>query len=357
MYYGEEQDLFQNNGSSLYEWVDQGVDFISEPFDNNSSFFEFAGSQFDRFNIPITQTLGEELFACVARNLSIVYGYDDPYMLFWGSSDVDKTSEWMEYSYEISECGVNSFSHEAEPQMLETYRYSPGQDEEFFNEYIQKPGLDALPYYISQTIEVTLGEYFPFGDWDTPYEWISKEAYSELLKLCSGVDHNGNPITDTEKVKGYYEIALWSAILWSMGPLGRSWRYDAIDTFRLCYDHGSCILYEGLLYTPDNYTRILRPPKSCHICNVHAWCVEFTQDGDVTRFICEGCLNGSFSRAGTGRCGTKRCSYVQCPNHPDHTLDKYGIYKHLRDHGQRRSLVGSNPRPSLIGQNSRKLLQ
>ena len=367
MYYGQEQSMYCDVEPQMYNWLQDGTEIVSNAFDTDPSFFEFAGSQFERFGIPITQKCAEELFATVARALTYVYAYHEPYLLFWDCSDVDITNEWREYSYEIVDHTDSEYSHEADPQMLETYQYSQGKDEVFFNAHLQMPGLKALPAHIYEALDIIIDDITtdalplhrhycnPF--WESPLEGLSSEAENELKDLCSVIDTDGNVRIDGDKVRGYYEITLWSAILWSMGPLGRRWRYSSIDIFRLCYDHGSCILYEGLLYSPDFYTTIMRPPKSCHICGVHAWCVEFTQDGDATRYVCEGCLNGAFSKPGSGRCGTKKCHHVQCPNHPDHTMDEYGYLKHLSGHGQLRGLAGNKPNFNLFGSESKKLLR
>ena len=355
MYYGNEQEMYEGGQSQMYEWCNQGADMVSDDFADDPSYMDFVGSQFERFNIPITQMVAEELFKAVARNVCYVIAHHESYLLYWDCSDVNITDEWKEVAYEITDPREPDFSHEADPELIETYRLIEGQDEEFFDEYIQKPGLKALPDHVYWAVEVVVDD-IDIGGYQGFHEWMNDDATRGLEELCLVKDLEGNLFVDRDRLKAYHELAIWAAILWVMGPLAKEWRYKNIDLFRLCYDHGSCILYESLLYSPEYYTTIMRPPKSCHICGVHSWCVELTQDGEATRFICEGCLNGAFSKEGSGRCGTKRCGYVQCPNHPEHTMDEYGYLNHLRGHGQLRGLAGKKSGP-MFGSTDRKLLK
>lgn len=342
--YHSDEELVQDGTPQLDEWFMGGGDNILETeFENDLSYRDFMAEQFERFKVPLTQKAGEGLLAFAAGVITHVLGSTDPYVMFWETTDVVMTEDWCKFAYQLSD---GSYDFEIDPETLETFEYRPGLDEKFFSEALVMPGLEALPY--------SLGEYVQDAIWChgevTPRELLSGEAADELEELCSFRDEHGVLCIDEKKTYAYFELSCWAAVLWALGPLGKRWRYHASPIHRACYDHGSCIIHDVSIYDPTSYIKLERDPRSCYVCGVSAWCVEITQDGDVTRNICEHCLNSAFGDPrNLTMCGTKQCHHVACPNHLAHTNAKDGYWMSVRGGGQLHGMGGGTPVKGLGG--------
>lgn len=333
MYHGD-HELEQE--SQIYDWFQGGgCELITRSFTEEPSYIELVAEQFERFNVPLTQTLGEELIRFSGNVVEHVLGCMEPYAMFWNTTDVVLTDEWREYCFQMNQTPHlhDGGSFEIDPEKLETFRHCEGLDQVFFDNHIIKPGLQALPYCLGDTIESALWDEYIYLSMQ---EMISGEAMLELEDLCLV---NANEV-DRTRMKAYFELGCWSASLWALGPMGRDWRYASHEIFAACYSEGACIIYDGLIYDRSSYIQLERPPRSCYICGVSAWCVEFTLDGDVTRQICESCLNSGLGLGSERGCGTKYCHHVACPNHPAHTTERGGYWMSVRGRGQLSGLAG-----------------
>lgn len=327
MYYG---DVPLESESQIYDWFQEGNELITLSFSNNLSYGEFFAEQFERFKIPVTQKLGEELISICASVVEYVLGCLEPYAMFWDTTDVVLTEEWRECCFQLADYYRPEVGVELDPERLETYRHIPGKDEEFFQEALAHPGLQALPFSIGDHILDALdGGYF-----DSPLESLTREALEELEDLCLITDCDGLPVVDSDRMKSYFQLGCWAAVLWALGPLGKKWRGDSHEIFAACYNEGACIIYDGMVYDRSSYIQLERAAKSCYICGVSAWCVELTQDAYVVRYICESCLSSGLGLRSERGCGTKFCHHVACPNHPAHTLEKGGYWMSVRGKGQ-----------------------
>ena len=350
MYYG---DIPLQSESQIYDWFQGGNELLTLSFANDLSYGELFAEQFERFKIPLTQKLGEELLNICANIVEYVIGYMEPYSFFWDTTDVVLTDEWREYCFQLEDYHRPNIGYELDPERLETFRYVPGKDEEFFREALAYPGLEALPFDLGEHILVAIDERC----YDYTPDSLSSCAREELEALCLITDCDGVHFIDSNKMKTYFQLGCWVAIIWAFGPLGKKWRGDAHEIFNACYNEGACIIYDGMIYDRSSYIQLERAAKSCYICGVSAWCVELTQDADVVRYICESCLSSGLGLRSERGCGTKFCHHVACPNHPAHTLEKGGYWMSVRGKGQLAGLAAGARENRILGKNqSTKLL-
>ena len=284
--------------------------------------FSFCLSQYERFNVYMPKELSEIINSGASATF---YCLDcvDPYLLLSGVSDVSSTDEWSVYAYEIIE---RDRVYEIDPTHIETFRHIPGQDEETFNFVMSHPGLDALPAYVGTNIrEIMDGEY---GS-DCFYS-VSTDADALLKSVCSRADGSVN----LEMRSAYFELAAWAAYAWIVGPLGRPYRHRHHDIFNIAMDYGEAILVDGSVLCPEDYRKLARPPRSCVMCGLPAWCVEMISSASGTRYLCEHCLSEGMPPSAMSTCGSKRCLLTACHYHPYHHLGSAGLSYARRDHGQ-----------------------
>jgi hypothetical protein len=330
-----EERFHEKEIACLTDWVTDtgsgimGFDFCDPP----KECWDFVQSQFDRFNVPVPENIKDYL----KKVASIALNYADwmnPYVFFFGMSDVVFTESWKEFAYEIYDevSGVRS-SVEANPQTLETFVYDPKVGREAFEYCMSHPGLDALPgvlgrdlrWYVFYEAEYQLGGDLEYHD-----------EFGNLKALCTNPDGSLNQT----RVNAYCELAVWAAILWMLGPPGRDFRHAFHGVFEVCYEFGECIIYDGGIVNPKYYKRTERSPNSCYKCGLLSWCTELTCIYLDTKPICEYCLNADIGLNLPMVCGTKFCKDLTCRHHPMHgSGDMMGA---MRQSGQLSSMVKPN---------------
>jgi len=248
----------------------------------------------------------------------------DPYIVFSGLTDVDITEEWSENAYEIMD---NGRFYEVNPCSIETFRHVPGQDESNFNYIMGRPGLEALPHSLGPClVDVLNGEY---GYYDR-YETLDTDSRRELEMMCIKPDGSVNG----EMCDAYFDLAAWAGAAWFLGPLARDFRYLNHDIYHTALNFGEAILVDGTVISPKNYRKLPRPPRSCMICGLAAWCVEMTASAGGTRYMCEHCLSEGMPPSPLSTCGGKRCMLTACFHHPYHHMGSAGVGGARRDYGQ-----------------------
>lgn len=288
---------------------------------------EFCFSQYDRFGIPRPPI---DVVGLGAWATYQALDFQDPYILFFGVSDVNFTSEWMDIAYDIHDTH-NGKVIEADPERIETYRYVPGQSEAAFNHFMSRPGLENLPESAHGNIEMCLD-----GEW-TGEELcgrLSDDDEAILRDLCKEADGTVNG----KKFRSYFSLSAWAAWCWFIGPLSKEWRFNNHDIFYICIRDGECIIYDGTIIEKEHYKRLDRSPKSCANCGLSAWCVDMVQIQGTTRHACEHCLNGSAPLFEEATCGSKACRNVECQYNKYHGLTG-GLQQMLRKTGQLSSMV------------------
>ena len=275
----------------------------------------FVASQFQRFGIPVPDQIRGIIDYGICCLIDLC-DYMDPYFLFSGYCDTQITAEWAESVYEIFEDG--ECVHRCSTDHLETFKSNPMASENFFNEYIAKPGLESLPDEIKFSVkcfhdEIKSGDRYLYS-WDNESEII--ELFHNIGHQCRG--HNGE--INVQMAEAYFDLSLWAAAIWMIGPLSREFRRNLSDIIDLCLEDGECILYDYSVYRMHSYRKVDRIPGTCEKCGLGAWCVEDIVLGfDWVKTLCEFCCsNGERSAPGPTACGTRICRYSVCPYHPFH---------------------------------------
>jgi len=269
--------------------------------------FHFCLEQYQRFNIPMPEEIHEVIHIGGHATFSYV-DYINPYALFYGTSDVNMTEEWSEYTYEIyDEYYKKTF--EASPEGLETFRADLQQGEEVFIDILGKPGLEALPGGIGGEIsDVINGGYY--SD-ESCFDRCEPKTKEYLKALCSA-----NGVIDHNRIEAYFNLAAWASYAWIIGPLSRRFRMDRHHVFAEVLQYGEAILSDGCVIPPANYRRLVRPPLSCHECGVTTWCIELVVVDGGTRYICEHCASEGMPPLGLATCGSRHCLLSNCQHHP-----------------------------------------
>lgn len=284
--------------------------------------FSFCLSQYQRFNVPLTDLLSEVVMAGACASF---YYLDcvDPYVMLCGLTDVEITDDWANHAYEVLD---GNRVYEVEPTSVETFVHVPYQDEATFNEIMSHPGLEALPRMLGTCISDVLdGE---FGS--DCYYTLTNDAMAELRRMCTGVDG----VVNKEMKLAYFELAAWAAVAWILGPLGRQFRYNYHDICNVVMDHGEAILVDGSVLSPKYYRKLSRPPRSCMVCGLPSWCVEMIGSPSGSRYMCEHCLSEGMPISTLSACGSKRCLLTACRHHPYHSMGTSGIHYARKDFGQ-----------------------
>lgn len=354
MHHGPAHDYMHNHDDQIYDWVESdgsGI-FCFSFADIPDGCLSFILSQFSRFGIECPP----EITDCLIAAASSAFFYIDtvePYTLFYGTSDVNITGDWAKYTFEIFDPYDSGPSgREADPERTETFVLDPNQSEEVFQHCLARPGLDSLPFNIGGGIRgIMRGDYYP----EDVFDAMTYDAHEALDRLCT-LDSENGPVLDEKRKWAYCELAAWATFLWAAGPMGRQWRYDNNVVYEACLTHGSCILTENAVITPSHFTIIDRPPMSCYKCGTSAWCVELTQDGDITRYICEHCLNeGMPDWGGIANCGSRYCRYSTCQYHPFFGQEN-AMYQAHRHSGQLNGMAKHGWAGSIIGEGASKKL-
>lgn len=282
---------------------------------------EFCTEQYKRFNISLPTILSEIVEAGAALSL---YYLDciDPYTMFQGLTDVDITTDWSEFAYEVIEGAGRVW--EPDPSSVETFKFVPGQDEETFIQIMGQPGLEALPLGIGHQLKEYMSEGEEYGIF-SPSDTVSVDALRALDEVCGGNKNIKN---------AYYELAAWAAVAWLLGPPSRSFRMNYHDIYHTVLNHGEAIMVDGCVIPPHRYRKLQRPPRSCMKCGLASWCVEMTASISGTRYICESCLSEGMPPSPMATCGSKRCLLAECPHHPFHNMGTAGLGQAYRNYGQ-----------------------
>lgn len=354
-----EAKYYEKEEHSLYEWTSQsgfGIIGYCGRDQLPQKCIDYCMSAFPFFGLSNHPTL-EEVARIGAFCTYWVIDIGNPYALFMGVSDVDYTEDWQKYTFEIKDPYRDRII-EANPELLETYRWVPGQAEREYTEILRRGGewfeqwrrqkeanfssiLDTLPIGIGSEIQCHLD-----GDWgESAHEQLDDHVVLKKLHEVSG--------GDVKLQMTYFEVAAWAAFLWMAGPEGRDWRNCHHDIFHMCANDGVAFMYDQNFVEKENVVAMSRPPQSCVVCGLDSYCVEMAHISGVTRYICEKHLNDEPVFEGA-TCGAKICRAVICPHHPLHGRDN-GLMEQLKKTGQLTSrredqmLLGVQSGPKLIG--------
>ena len=306
---------------------------------------EFCFEQYARFGIPAPREIAD--IVSVGASYSFYHcDVHDPYALFWGASDVILTDEWSKYTFEIKDDGR---TYEASPEYFETFRYVPDQCEEAFQHLMSHPGAESLPNNLGYDIDDYInGEYTG----ESAYQITDPDALEVVKQLCTMSDG----VVDWTRIRAYYKLAAWAGFAWLAGPPGRIYRMDYHGIFRTAIQYGEAILLDGSVIAPDSYRRLDRPPISCHVCGISAWCTELTMSEGSTRYICEHCNSEGMPPIFMATCGAKRCMLAHCLHHPSHSMGVGGMHHAYRNHGQLVDVAKGNTVIRLNSNNERLLI-
>jgi len=305
---------------------------------------DFCRTQYERYNIPVPP---ESVIRAGAWATYYTVDYVDPYSLLFGVSDVNVNGDWEKYTFELLDPDIRTGgSPFADPEWLETFSYVPGQSEASFNHYMSHPGIQNLPAFVTDYIELGLD-----GEWNGMdyLAQIGNEDELILREMCKGPDGTVNG----EEVKRYFHWSAWAAWCWLIGPPGREFRYNHNDIFWSCFNGGECVIYDGFIIGPEQYRKIQRSPSSCDVegCGLDSWCVELSQVGGKAIRVCEFHLNGNLPLYEGATCGTKACRHVECPYNSLHGQNG-GLAAMYRKSGQLTHLARQGkpalPAPNII---------
>lgn len=297
----------------------------------------FVASQYERFGIKIPPE-AELLYKYGIACLIDICDYLDPYLIHWKYSDVCVTDDWANHVFKLVEAD-NKVVRTCEYDDLETFVYQPNAAEEFFNWHIVRPGMGALPPEISSPIEefhneVISGDRYIFGYGTGLEDGYADVEVIKLLCFLHETEVDGRGLVNHEAIKALFDLSLWAATLWLLGPLGREFRRHFSDVTAAAMEFGECILYQSDVYTPLQYMKTESIPGSCENCGVGAWCVEPVHMS--SRWVvnaCEKCASEGRPSAGFGTCGTRICRYTACHHNPFHG-EASGMYQAHRANGQ-----------------------
>lgn len=290
----------------------------------------FVADQFNRFKIPIPPD-SPEILTFGSILVANMVNFHDPYFMFWGTSDVLYTDEWSKYVYEIIDDGER---YEADPEYLDVFRKTDRGAENFFNEYIAKPGYKALPAHIKHSIDdimFDVGEGLWLSYSGVDYNLLLARLHNYALRSGLAKDEEEAAV----RADAYIDLSIWAGVLWVLGPFSREQRIATCEVTETVLQHGEAVIYRGAILDPSYYRRIERQPASCHQCGVQAWCIEqvMTPDGSI-RFICEGCATRGMERFNGATCGTKFCKYFDCPHNLYHQKGTAAVRNYMNKQGQ-----------------------
>ena len=235
--------------------------------------------------------------------------FADPYTILCGESDITFCNDWQSFTYDVKD--LDGRIIEADPEKCETFIALPGNDAVNFDHYmnLHDQNLNQIKAQVGESIwEMLTGMYWGDG------EHVSREMDAESEEWIDyHIKQKGKEFMDD-----IMDASAFYMYVWLIGPLARQFRQQNHLIFNECYNNGSCFMYEGQIIDPMDYKRIERPPQSCAICGLDAWCVEMVHVNGTTRRICEHHLNGDMPKYGYANCGMKVCKYVSCHHHEDH---------------------------------------
>lgn len=332
------QDYYDNQEDYLGCWASEGTMAICD-WSPLPQTVEFVVSQFDRFGIPFPPELSPLIDSAYSTLLYYLNHYN-PYCVFSGLTEVQVTDHWQNFSYCIT--ASNGMKRELPVNKIETYKLYPGDDHVIFNDLMSKPGLDAVDAF-DMDDEDLFGEGSYFDFWHRLDSWNCHEV---LADLCTKMV-DGKPVFFEERKEGYAKLAIWACLMHIISPEMRDFRRSVFPIIDCCYEGGECIIYENEIFDGTLYTKQERVPISCSECGIIAWCVELAQLGNISRYICEHCLNGTDGiQKRPYACGLKMCPVIRCPNHPQHNTGGSGI-GYYRTHGQLNAMASENTGPML----------
>jgi hypothetical protein len=345
------------------KYAEEKVDFLHEALNDGYEDFlfsrdvpvsagAFVKAQFQRLDIQVPAHL-ELIYwfgLCIMIDLANNF---DPYLFFCGQSGVEITKDWEKYHFKMKsfDGAWKDKIISLDPEHVETYKETEKESVEFFDKHILIPSTKAFPTFISASIEAYLDglgeihdseyEIKNFSTGETKRLFIFNAQVMDFL-LKSGV-----PPEHVEKaLESFYDLSIWAATMWLFSPLSKEYKMEN-DIFETCFKKGSCIIYQGAVFSPDDYSVSARPRRACYQCGIDAWCVEktYTISGDF-EFICEGCLTEELPKIPFATCGSKLCKFVECPHHEFfHDKDKarFGHGPTMRKHLEnRRGFLGAS---------------
>lgn len=263
--------------------------------------YYFMFQQFRRFGVkPPEEDLLEWCWSFAFQCIDQV----DPYLLFYGCTDVIKTNKTDFNQFSVKEDEQDPWC-ECNHGSAEHFEYF-SNGEQAWEILMERPGLqeyfDTIDDYFSDHISwYTSDEGAAFRDSD---EHILMAKYGEQT-----VD--------------LMHLGIWAAVMWMAGPMPESkhWRNKHHPIFSLCYEGGEAFLHEWRFYPTELFKMEERPAHSCAFCAVTHDCVELVQlKNDGVKFVCQSCQSDGRPFPGM-ICGTTMCTRVECTNHPAHTTD------------------------------------
>jgi hypothetical protein len=334
---------FEDKQDQLWEWVNSGCNGLIGFTKLPEECLIFCLEQYARFGIEVP----ERLVPVVEAAASVPFFFADvvdPYMLLHGTSDVNFTLDWGNYTFEVKDEYTGRY-YEASPEYFESFVYDPRQSEENFINILSRPGLENTPYDYELS-ELLFGS--DFGD--SCIDSLNQDTRQALFEYCriDGVINNS-------RVEAFCKLAAWAGYAWLIGPLGSRYR-EQMDIFYVASRYGECILLDGCVIAPDSYKKLERSPLSCHRCGIAAWCIEMCLVDGGTRYVCEHCLSEGMPRTQMATCGSKRCMQTICPHHPYFQMGASGIRTYTREHGQLRAAADGNSATRILGNQNRLTL-
>jgi len=338
---------FDEHQDQLWDWVNNSNQGVMG-FDGTvpEECFTFCLEQYARFGIHVPKEIYGAILEAASRVFYLVDIFD-PYILFYGISDVNLTSDWSEYTYEVID--TNNI-YEANPEYFETYQCDLEQCDRIFNDILSKPALEALPFGLGANIEDMLeGEM----SGESCFDVIDQEIREHMKGLCLDPDGTVN----WTKMHAYLRLAAWASFAWLAGPLSRDYRIINHEIFSTALRHGEAIMVDGCVISPRNYRKLSRPPLSCYKCGIASWCTEMTMVDGSTRYICEHCLSEGMPPSKLSTCGSKRCLLSQCPHHPYHHMGAAGLRYTMREHGQLRAAADGLTTPRIMSPQEQMMIK
>jgi hypothetical protein len=248
----------------------------------------------------------------------------DPYVFFFGGTDVVLTEENYHYQYSVTSGNRDSWE-DVHPDNIEVFRYWP-KGEEAWATMMRYPGLE---------------DFYPevFEYFSEHFNYVRQDDHPEAYKQeWTFIHRYGNKVND------FAHLGIWAVFMWMCSPMAKSWRGNNHPIFDICYRDGECVINGWCFMSPEYYKRQERHPMSCASCGVVEHCVELVPiNNQETKFICEHCCHPQITEEGN-TCGSTQCAKTSCPNHPGATASRLVRAKHRYGDLQERSADGRHYR-------------
>lgn len=274
-------------------------------------------------------------------------------------SDVVPSYEHMASTYEINYPFTYGGTTEgtpfmAEPDAVESFAYDPENGKAYFKVFdITQPNfemfdahdIELLYYVLDESLDVLFESQFEevFHDSDDRDRYL-------CMEIASTAEGRAN-------IRRAAEFCMSAGLVWFCSPLSRNFRAKNHDVFAAVLENGEAIVYNGGIYSPEDYTKIPIPPTSCFKCGLDSYCVELVhgvENGAIN--VCNHCQTGGVLKFQDATCGSKFCKHIECPYHKYNGQGRKGFFKMLNSSGRSalKTMIQSvNPiMPNQIGTHS-----